>query len=216
MRRRRRQTRGGQSPPRVLNIFFVCRAGDTQHEANNRLFYTPGYYYRPNQLKSMTCLLGNTETRTVYRNFELTNLHRNMGDRTHMLYNRYLCYNRFLPPDETRYFAHLATNTLAASPGHADNEKGAFNIFPLSLNTEEMNKSTSSALGKFYFWCFLSGFFNNVFVCAGVVTTSPLKLEIQFEPVPEMQWFLMQAYVNTCQINFTGSKTNQEVTIEYL
>lgn len=53
-------------------------------------------------------------------------------------------------------------------------------------------------------------------LCLGVVTTSPLKLEIQFEPVPEMQWFLMQAYVHTCQIDFTGSKTNQEVTINYL
>jgi hypothetical protein len=65
-----------------------------------------------------------------------------------MLYNRYLCYNRFLPPDEKRYFAHLATNTLAVAPGSATDQKGAFNIFPMSLTTEEMNKSTSSALGK--------------------------------------------------------------------
>ena len=120
-----------------------------QHVETNRLFFTPGYYYRPNQLKSMTCLLGNTETRMVYRNFELANLNRNLGDRTHMLYNRYLCYNRFLPPDETGYFAHLATNTLAAAPGSTDDEKGAFNIFPLSLATEEMTKSTSSTLGEF-------------------------------------------------------------------
>jgi hypothetical protein len=119
-----------------------------QHVVANRLFFTPGYYYRPNQLKSMTCLLGNTETRTVYRNFDLANLNVNLGDRTHMLYNRYLGYNRFLPPDEKRYFAHLATNTLAAAPGSTNDEKGAFNIFPMSLTTEEMNKSTSSALGK--------------------------------------------------------------------
>jgi len=119
-----------------------------QHVEANRLFFTPGYYYRPNQLKSMTCLLGNTEARTVYRNFDLANLNVNLADRTHMLYNRYLCYNRFLPPGEKNYFAHLATNTLAAAPGSPDDEKGAFNIFPLSLTTEEMSKSTTSALGK--------------------------------------------------------------------
>ena len=53
-------------------------------------------------------------------------------------------------------------------------------------------------------------------LCTGVVTTSPLKLEIQFEPVPEMQWYLMQSYVNTCKIDFSGSKINQEVTYDYL
>jgi hypothetical protein len=46
----------------------------------------------------------------------------------------------------------LATNTLAAAPGSPDDEKGAFNIFPLSLTTEEMSKSTTSALGKFAFF----------------------------------------------------------------
>jgi hypothetical protein len=52
---------------------------------------------------------------------------------------------------------------------------------------------------------------------AGVVKTSPLKLEIQFEPVPEIQWYLMETYVNNCKINFTGSsKTNQAVTFDYL
>jgi hypothetical protein len=128
----------------------VCRESDLQHVDTNRLFHTPGYYYRPNQLKNMTCLLGNTETRTVYRNFELNNLNVNLGDRSHMLYASYLSYNRFLPPEESRYFAHLATNTLAAAPGNADNEKGAFNIFPLSLTTSEMqqSKSVSSSLGK--------------------------------------------------------------------
>jgi hypothetical protein len=131
-----------------------------QHEERNRLFFTPGYCYRPNELKSMTCLLGNTETRTVYRNFELSNLNVNLSDRTHMLYNRYLCYNHFLPPDEKRYFAHMTTNTLAATPGSTDEEKGAFNIFPMSLTTEEMSKSTSSALGKYNtLFIFLSSLF---------------------------------------------------------
>lgn len=119
-----------------------------QHTADSRLFYTPGVYYRPNQLKSLTCLLGNTETRTVYRNFEINNLNRNLGDRSHMAYARYLSYNRFIPANEKRYWAHLTTNTLAAPPGSVDNEKGAFNVFPIALTTEELSKSTSSALGK--------------------------------------------------------------------
>ena len=93
--------------------------------------------------------MGNTETRTVYRNFELNNLNINLGDRTHMLYAKYLNYNRFLPADELNYWSHLTTNTLAAPPGSTESEKGAFNIFPLSLTAEELSKSTSSALGKF-------------------------------------------------------------------
>ena len=197
----------------------MCRAGDVQHVEANRLFFTPGYYYRPNQLKSMTCLLGNTEARTVYRNFDLANLNVNLADRTHMLYNRYLCYNRFLPPGEKNYFAHLATNTLAAAPGSPDDEKGAFNIFPLSLTTEEMSKSTTSALGK----CAIyhpPGKKKIVLICVclpvGVVSTSPLKLEIQFEPPPTIQWYLVQTYVNNCISNFSGSKSKQEVTFDYL
>jgi hypothetical protein len=54
------------------------------------------------------------------------------------------------------------------------------------------------------------------FFRSGVVSTSMLKLEIQFSPVQEIQWFLMQTYVNTGKINFSGSKTKQEVTFEYL
>jgi hypothetical protein len=107
----------------------------------------------------------------VYRNFDLANLNVNLGDRTHMLYNRYLCYNRFLPPGETGYFAHLANNTLAAPPGSTNDEKGAFNIFPMSLTTEEMTKSTSTALGKFFFfgWLVLLGLSLSLSVCVCVV-----------------------------------------------
>jgi len=175
----------------------------------------------------MTCLLGNTETRTVYRNFDLQNLHVNQSDRTHTLYNRYLCYNRFLPSDETRYFAHLATNTLAPDPGNTGTQKGGFNVFPIDLATDELRKSTSSSLGTTTDPPTLPcGTYGVVRLCErgltsslyflGVVTTSPLKLEVQFEPVPELQWFLLQAYVYLCRIDFTGSKTNQAVFFDYL
>jgi hypothetical protein len=130
-------------------FLFFARDSDVQHTADSRLFYTPGVFYRPSELKNMACLMGNTETRTVYRNFELNNLNINLGDRTHMLYAKYLNYNRFLPADELNYWSHLTTNTLAAPPGSTESEKGAFNIFPLSLTAEELSKSTSSALGKF-------------------------------------------------------------------
>jgi len=178
----------------------------------------------------MTCLLGNTETRTVYRNFDLQNLHVNQSDRTHTLYNRYLCYNRFLPSDETRYFAHLATNTLAPDPGNTGTQKGGFNVFPIDLATDELRKSTSSSLGTttpnpsppllrgacVVRLCERGLNFLPLCVFLGVVTTSPLKLEVQFEPVPELQWFLLQAYVYLCRIDFTGSKTNQAVFFDYL
>jgi hypothetical protein len=65
----------------------------------------------------MTCLLGNTEARTVYRNFDLANLNVNLADRTHMLYNRCLCYNRFLPPGEKNYFAPLGHQHVGRRTG---------------------------------------------------------------------------------------------------
>jgi len=58
--------------------------------------------------------------------------------------------------------------------------------------------------------------FTTAICVPGVVTTSPLKLEIQFEPVPEIQWFMLQAFVYTCKIDFTGNKQKQEVIFDYL
>jgi len=164
----------------------------------------------------MTLLRGNSESRTVYRNFELLNLHVNLSDRSHKLYNNYLCYNRFLPPDESRYFAHLTTNTLAPAPGSTELQKGSFNVFPVNLATEELSKSSTSSLGKVFLGGGIRSSPANFFLSAGVVNTSPLKLELQFEPVPQLQWFLLQAYTYMCRIDFTGSKTNQEILFGYL
>lgn len=113
----------------------------------DRIFHTPGVYYRPQQLKRMTCVLGNSEMRKVYDNFDLCNLHLNKIDPTHMTYIRYLKYKYFLPGNETKYFAHMVTNQLPDDPGSTVNDKGAVNLFPLDLNSEELNKSSSSALG---------------------------------------------------------------------
>jgi hypothetical protein len=167
----------------------------------------------------MTCVLGNSEIRSVYHNFELNNLNNNSHDRTHMLYMQYLKYNRFLPPDECNYFAHMTSNTLPDAPGVTTLQKGAVNLFPLDLSSDELNKTSSSALGlllldrlfsiSFYllriFYCFL-----------GVVTQSPLRLEIEFEPVPTYTWFLMQTFIYSNQITFTGQKTKQDVVYDHL
>jgi hypothetical protein len=128
-------------------MFFIYRETSVQHQDNDQIFHTPGIYYRPDSLKRMTCVLGNSEIRSVYHNFELNNLNNNSHDRTHMLYMQYLKYNRFLPPDECNYFAHMTSNTLPDAPGVTTLQKGAVNLFPLDLSSDELNKTSSSALG---------------------------------------------------------------------
>ena len=95
----------------------------------------------------MSCILGNTEVKTVYQNFELLNLHLNSPDRSHLLYMRYLQANRFIPPNEMNYFEHTCTNSVPVQPSKTEG-KGAFNVFPLALTSDEMDRSSSSSLGK--------------------------------------------------------------------
>jgi hypothetical protein len=199
------------------HIFLFFRESDARHQAIDRVLHTPGYYYRPKELKSMVCLMGNTEQRKIYRNFEHLNLNLNKADQTHQLYTRYLKNNQFIPPGENGYFAHIANSQLVADPGSTDTGKGAFNIFPLSLTSEELNKTTSQSIGKaialsppkrtyFYFLSFFSG----------VVTSTPLKLEIEFEPVMTITWFMFYTFVYANKIDFTGSKSKQEVMFDFL
>ena len=128
-------------------ILFSCRDTDVQHLDTNNVFHSPGVYYRPNELKSMRCLLGNTEVRTVYQNFELLNLNTNMPDRSHILYSRYLQTQKFIPPGEQNYFEHTSTNTVPTEASTVLG-KGVFNIFPLSLTSDEMDRTSSSSLGR--------------------------------------------------------------------
>ena len=123
------------------------------HQVADRVFHTPGVYYRPANLKSLTVLMGNTEARTVYRNFDLQNLHINSADPTHALYQRYLSYNNFIPPNESKYFAHTSSCLLAPDEPSRVADKGLFNVFPLSLTADELNRSSSSTLGLVLF-CF--------------------------------------------------------------
>jgi hypothetical protein len=54
-----------------------------------------------------------------------------------------------------------------------------------------------------------------VYFFSGVVSTSPLKLELEFEPVlDQVTWYLAFTFVYTNKILFTGSKSKQDVLIE--
>ena len=107
-------------------------------------FFFLGYYYRPASLKSMAVLLGNSEKRSVYKNFDLQNLHHNLQDPTHLQYMSYLENSYFIPPHERKYWAHMVSNVL---PVAADTtiDKGLFNVFPLDLVPLDMTKNPASA-----------------------------------------------------------------------
>ena len=166
-----------------------------QYSDNNRLFYTPGTFYRPNNLKRMTLLMGNTEKREIYKQIDLDNLNTNNLDVSHLYYTKYLAYNYFIPPNEKKFFAHTMLNMI---PETADTtlNKGLFNVFPVFLDSKEISKPTSTI---------------------GVVNTAPLYLELEFTPVlTEITWFLACTFVYKSRIHFPGSKSSQEITIDYL
>lgn len=91
----------------------------------------------------MTALLGNTETRQVYKNFQLENLNTNNLDISHHHYQKYLQYNFFIPPREKKYFSHSMFNTIPAIPA-TNLGKGLFNIFPLDLTADEIKKPSTN------------------------------------------------------------------------
>lgn len=148
-------------------VLFLRRESDIQRTDTNFTFQTPGnvifcqidflsldiwlsclgIYYRPDTLKSMTCLLGNSEKRQVYDNFELQNLNSNKHDYTHITYQKYLETNYFVVPNEDSFWAHMMTNQLPQAPsGTAD--KGLFNCFPLCLTSDDLFKTPSSNIGE--------------------------------------------------------------------
>lgn len=95
----------------------------------------------------MTCLLGNTEKRLVYDNFELQNLNSNAQDFTHSNYQKYLETNYFVAPHQQRFWVHTKTNVLPATPS-ATADKGLFNVFPLCLTSDELFKTPTSNIGN--------------------------------------------------------------------
>jgi hypothetical protein len=56
------------------------------------------------------------------------------------------------------------------------------------------------------------------FCSPGIVSTSPLKLELEFSPVPadDLTWFIFFTFVYLNKINFPGSKTKQDISYDYV
>jgi len=56
------------------------------------------------------------------------------------------------------------------------------------------------------------------FLHTGVISTSPLKLELEFEPVlpNTCTWYLCCTYQYLSRIQFSGNKLKQDVTYAYL
>jgi len=146
----------------------------------------------------MTCLLGDTETRTVFDNFELKNIDSDAMDTSHLLYQNYLEHHFFLPPSAvvpSRYFSHMCDNLLPVTPS-TTLDKGLFNVFPLSLTSLEGRRAAQSTLG--------------------VVSSSPLKLELEFAPVLAETWFLAVTFLYTNRIDFTGNRLKQDVIFDHV
>lgn len=49
-----------------------------------------------------------------------------------------------------------------------------------------------------------------------MISHSPLKIEIEFEPVPNIVWFIAFTFVYLNKINFPGSRNKQDVTYDYM
>ena len=111
-----------------------------QRSEASGLFYTPGIYYRPATLKSMTCLLDNK----VYDNFHLENLNSNAHDYTHELYQKYLERKSFVQRGGQKYWSHMENNRLPTTPSKIT-QKGLFNVFPLCLTSENLFRSSASS-----------------------------------------------------------------------
>lgn len=172
----------------------------------------------------MTCLLGNSEKRQVYDNFELQNLNSNKHDYTHITYQKYLETNYFVVPNEDSFWAHMMTNQLPQAPsGTAD--KGLFNCFPLCLTSDDLFKTPSSNIGEPSF--FLTRLTSlqtppstpvliPTPVFSGVISSSPLKIELEFSPQLAYTWYLCFTFMYINKIDFPGSRQKQECTVSQL
>jgi hypothetical protein len=98
----------------------------------------------------MTMLMGNTESRVVYKNIQLNNLNNDKPDYSHDLYVKYLRNNFFLPANEKKYFLHLMNNTIASDQTL---NSGLMNIFPVELSSDEFNKPPISLGRRYNYLC---------------------------------------------------------------
>lgn len=153
----------------------------------------------------MTVLLGNSESRSVYKNFHLDKLNENGLDYSHYTYQKYLQYNKFIPPGDRNYFVHTLYNNVNVPTADS---KGQFNLFPLDL-TDQFGGGGSGSGSS-------SGGKKLVGPNVGIVSSSPLKLEIELSPIPTLTWYIVYTFVYLNRIDFSGSKHQQDVTYEYI
>lgn len=148
----------------------------------------------------MTCLMGNTENRVVYHNFNLQQLNSDAMDPSQHMYQRYLEHQFFVPPNDTHpFFVSHVDNKIPATPS-LGSDKGMFNVFPLALNLPARSPGASSSLG--------------------IISQSPLRLELEFEPVntatDAVTWYLVFTFLYLNRIQFPGSRTKQDVTYDFV
>ena len=48
------------------------------------------------------------------------------------------------------------------------------------------------------------------------MSQSPLRLELEFEPVLNIQWYLVYTFLYANKIDFTGSTTRQEPAVMHV
>ena len=51
---------------------------------------------------------------------------------------------------------------------------------------------------------------------SGVITTSPLRIEVELQPVPTVQWHMIYTFLYLNKITFTGSRIHQEINFDIL
>jgi len=98
----------------------------------------------------MRVLIGQGDQRRVFNQFELLNLNSSKRDPTHLRYIKYLEAEAFLPLNgDQPYWNHISNNVLADNTLPIAAHRGHFNVFPISLVSEELDRTPPGThLGK--------------------------------------------------------------------
>jgi hypothetical protein len=145
-------------------------------------------------------LLGNTELRAVYNGIDLDNLHLDYPDPSHESYQRYLEARSFLPATgkkEHVFWEHLATRAVPRTKV-ASARLGLYNVFPVDLMSDEVQRSARSSQ-------------------LGFISTSPLRVELEFSPVQtEVNWLVCFSFVYCHRLTCPGSRGKQNIDLTTL
>ncbi len=178
----------------------LCRETEVVRGNDSNLFYTPGIYYRPQHLKAMRVYIGSAQNQKIFENFELLNLNSSQRDPSHVAYTKYLETNAFLPYNsEQEFFSHLKGNTVPSTTAvlPATEHRGLFNVFPLSLTSDLLDKQTVGS-------------------SIGVVSTSPLRLELEFSQNLSENWSVVYTFSHRNRITYSGSLSKQDCVVQQI